>query len=129
MPAIAALTINDGQTTPVARTFSPVSTNGAKGEFADRSASIPAGFATISHEVRRPANASSAQRIVIGMNVPKVETVNGVATVTRFSSAKVELNLSNLSTEQERKDLLAFVRNYLAQASVATSVTNIEPFY
>lgn len=129
MPAIAAVTINDGQSTPVARTFSPVTTNGAKAEWAERSSTSPAGFLGISHEVRRPASAGAAQRIIIGFNLPVVETVNGVAQVTRYSSAKVEMNFANLSTESERKDLLAYVRNFLANASVATSVASIEPFY
>lgn len=129
MPAIAAISINDGQSTPVSHTFSPVTTNGAKAEWADRSPASPAGFLGISHEVRRPATASAAQRVIIGFNIPVMETVNGVATVTRFSSAKLEMNFANLSTEQERKDLLAYVKNFLTNASVATSVTDLEPFY
>lgn len=129
MPAIAALTIKDGASTPVDHTFSPVTTNGSKAEWADRSPASPAAFLGITHEVRRPASATAAQRVIIGMNIPVLETINGVATVTRFSSAKVELNFANLSTVQERKDLLAYVKNFLAQASVVTSVENLEPFY
>jgi len=129
MPAIASLSINDGQTTPVAHTFSPVTTDGSKAEFAERSASSPAGFYMLTHEVRRPATAAAAHRILIGLNVPVMATVNGVPTVVRNSSAQVILNLSNQSSEQERKDLLAYVKNILSNSSVATTVHNIEPFY
>lgn len=129
MPAIAALTINDGASTPVAHTFSPVTTNGSKAEWADRSSALPAGFLGISHEVRRPASALAAQRVVIGFNCPVVETANGVATVTRYSSAKLEINFSNLSTESERKDLVAYIKNFLANATVTSSLVNIEPFW
>lgn len=129
MPAIAALTVNDGNTTPVAHTFSPVTSNGSKAEFAERSAGTPAGNYILSHEVVRPSTAAAAHRIKIGLNVPVVATVDGSPTVVRNSSAQVILNLSNQSSEQERKDLLAFVANVLDNTSVKATVTNIEPFY
>lgn len=129
MPVIAALSINDGQTTPVAHTFSPTAVTGGKSEFAERTSGIPSGFQTISHEVRKPSSAGAAHRIVIGFNFPVVETINGVATVSRFSTAKVEINLSSLSTEQERKDALAYVKNYLGTTKCTESVVNVEPYY
>jgi hypothetical protein len=39
------------------------------------------------------------------------------------------LNLSQQSTLQEKKDLLAYVVNTLGLASMKTSVENLEPFY
>lgn len=129
MPALAAIAINDGATTPVAHTFAPVSTNGAKAEWADRSPASPAGFLGLSHEVRRPVSANAAQRVIIALNVPVMATVDGSPVVVRYSSAKLEMNFSNLSSEQERKDVLAYVKNFLANATVATSIQNLEPFY
>lgn len=129
MPQIAALSINDGQVAPVAHTFGVVTTTGSKAEWAERSSLIPAGYLGITHEVRRPASATAAQRLVLGFNFPVLETVNGVSTVTRYSSAKLEMNFSNLSTEQERKDALAYVKNTLANAGVIDSIVKIEPFY
>lgn len=129
MPAIAALTINDGATTPVARTFAPVSTTGSKAEWAERTSGQPAGFYSLTHEYVKPASPGSAHRIKIGLNVPVMATVEGVPTVVRNSSAQVIFNLSNSSSEQERKDMLAFVRNALANATVQTTVHNIEPVF
>lgn len=129
MPAIAALSVNDGASTPVSHTFAPVSTNGALAKFADRSPSIPSGFRTISHEVSSPNGTRTVHRIQMGFNVPVVATVNSVDTVVRNSSAQVTLNIHPDSTLQERKDLLAYVANSLGLASVKTSVENIEPFY
>lgn len=129
MPAIAAISINDGAATPVSRTYNPVTTNGSKAEWADRSAAIPAGFRTISHELRRPSSASAAQRIITTFHFPVIETVNGTSVVTRYSSAKVELNLAHLSTEQERKDVNALVANYLLHAQTKLSIQNLEPVY
>lgn len=127
MPAIAALSVNDA--VPAAHTFSPVSTNGSKAEWADRSPSIPSGFRKISHEVLPPSGTRTVNRITMGFMIPVVATVNGVDTVVRYSSAQVILNSHPDDTLQDRKDLLAYVANSLDIAAVKTSVENIEPFY
>lgn len=129
MPAIAALTINDGASTPVAHTFNPVSTDGAKASWADRSPSIPSGFRQISLNVEPPNGSRTVHRMTAGYMVPVVATVNSVDTVVRYSSAQVVLNIHPDSTLQERKDLLAYVANSLGLATWKTAVENIEPFY
>lgn len=129
MPAIAALTINDGQTVPVAKTFNPNTTDGARAEWADRSPSIPAGFRKISYEVLPPNGSRTVHRVLAGFMCPTVATVNSVDTVVRYNSAQVTLNLHPDSTVQERKDLLAYVANFLGLSSVKSSVENIEPYY
>lgn len=129
MPAIAALTINDGAATPVAHTFNPVTTDGATAKWADRSPSIPAGFRTVTHVMEEPKGQRTAHRVTMGFFVPTVATVNSVDTVVRFSSAQVILNIAPDSSLQERKDLLAYVANSLGLATVKTSVENLEPFY
>lgn len=129
MPAIAALSINDGAETPVAHVFSPVTTDGSKAGWADRAPGIPSGFRTISNDVRAPSGAGAAYRSVWGFNIPVTATVGDVVTVVRNSSAKVELNFSSQSTEQERMDLLAYVRNTLSLTAAEESVKNVEPFY
>lgn len=129
MPEIAALTINDGQSTPVAHTFNPETTNGAKAMWADRSPSIPAGFRKISYEVAGPNGNRTVHRLTAGFMMPTVATVDSVETVVRYSSAQVTLNIHPESTLQERKDLLAYVTNFLGLAEVATAVQNIEPYW
>ena len=129
MPAIATMAINDGQAAPVSHNFDPVTTDGSLAKWADRSPSIPAGYRTISHEVLPPAGGRTAHKITIGHYMPTVVTVAGVDTVVRFSSAQVILNIAPDSSLQERKDLLAYVANQLANANVKTSVQNLEPFY
>lgn len=129
MPAIAALSINDGLASPVAHTFSPVSTTGVKAKWADRSPTIPAGYRTISHEMAEPNGSRTVNKVTMGYMVPTVATVNAVDTVVRYNSAKVEFNLHPESTLQDRKDILAYVANSLDLALVKTSVENLEPFY
>lgn len=129
MPAIAALTINDGLVTPVAHTFAPVTTDGTQARWADRSPSIPSGFKTLDVNVQQPNGNRTVYRWQAGFSDPKVEAVNGVNTVTRYNSAQVTLNIHPDSSVQDRKDLLAYVANCLGLASVKTSVENLEPFY
>lgn len=129
MPAIAALTVYDGASTPVAHTFSPQSTTGARSQWADRSPTIPAGYRTISHELAEPNGNRTVHKVTMGFMVPVVATVDGSDTVVRYDSGQVVLNINPLSTLQERKDLLAYIANTLGLAAVKTSVENLEPFY
>lgn len=129
MPAIAAMSINDGLATPVAHTFSPQTTSGSKAQWADRSPSIPAGYRTISHELADPNGTRTVHKVTLGFMIPVVATVDGSDTVVRYNSAQVVLNVNPQSTLQERKDLLAYVANTLGNANVKTSVENLEPFY
>lgn len=129
MPAIASLTINDGLASPGAHTFAPVSTTGAKAKWADRAPTIPAGYRTIYHEMAEPNGQRTTNKLTFGFSTPTVATVDGSDTVVRYSSAQVVLNVHPESTLQERKDLLAYVTNFLSNATVKTSVENLEPFY
>lgn len=129
MPAIAALTIPDGQASPANHTFDPQTTDGSTAKWADRSPSIPAGFSTISYEVAGPQGNRTTHKLQAGFLLPTVAEVDGVDKVVRYSSAQVTLNIHPESTLQERKDLLAYVANFLGLAGVKTSVNNLEPYY
>ena len=129
MPAIAALSINDGLAAPVAHTFSPQTTDGSKAAWSDRSPTIPAGYRTISHEILEPTGNRTVNKVTMGFKVPVVAAVDGVDTVVRYDSAQVVLNVHPESTLQNREDLLAYVANFLGNATVKTSVENLEPFY
>lgn len=129
MPAITALTINDGATTPVAHTFSPVSTNGSKAEFADRSSATMAGFRVISDELRKPASPTGAWRRIIGYMFPVEAVVDGKTVVVDYDSAQVIFNFSQTSTDQRRKDAHAYVNNHIGLTSVKSAITGNEPWY
>jgi len=129
MPAIATLSINDGQASPAAHSFAPVSTDGTRAKWADRSPSIPAGFKLLSIEMAEPSGNRTVHKVTFGFTDPVVASVDGADTVVRYNSAKVELNINPDSTLQNRKDILAYVANCLDHASVKSAVENLEPFY
>lgn len=129
MPAIATLSVNDGQAAPVAHSFAPVSTDGARAKWADRSPSIPAGFKVLSIEMAEPSGNRTVHKVTLGLTDPVVAAVDGADTVVRYNSAQLVLNIHPDSTLQNRKDILAYVANLAANASVKTAVENLEPFY
>lgn len=129
MPALAPIVINDAETTPVAHTFDPVTTDGSLAQLANRTATSPKGFEILRMEVKAPANGSSAYRLLIGFNDPVEATVNGVQTVVRNCSADLRLNFSQDSTAQERKNLLKMMSNLFAHATVVTMADKLEPIY
>lgn len=129
MPAIASLVINDGQTTPVAHTFAPVTTDGETAKWADRSPTIPAGFKTLSIDVSPPTGSRTVYKHTTGLMDPTVATVNAVDQVVRYNSGQLVLNFHPESTVQERKNFLAYMVNAMSNASVKLSVENLEPFY
>jgi hypothetical protein len=129
MPAIGNIVINDDETTPGAHTFAPVTTDGSLAKLANRSGSMPSAFETLSVEMRQPASSNGAYRLIIKANDPVEATVSGVTSVVRNSSAELTLNFSQLSTSQERINLLKMMSNLLGHATIKSVAQNVEPIY
>lgn len=129
MPAFGNIAIADAETSPVTHTFAPVTTNGARADLANRSATIPTGYEKLQIELVQPKSASAAYRLAIGFNDPVEATVDGQVVVVRNNSASLQINLSQLSTAQERKNTLKLMANLLAHATIVSVVENLEPIY
>lgn len=138
MAQLANIVINDGQTTPVAHTFSPVNIdmNGVA-KLADRSGGISIGFPTLTLSVRTPSKGSPNYKIVGRVTVPTLEatspsTATGIQpapTVAYACLATIEFILPERCTLAERSNLLAYVKNYLANANWTTAVQTYEAIY
>jgi len=139
MTAIAALTLNDGAATPVAHTFSPVNIDQAGvARWADRSGGIALGYPVVSFSLRQPTKGSRNYRLTAKVVYPVLEQTSA-STATGIQPAPTkaydlafngEFILPERSTQQQRKDLLAFVKNYFANASVMTAaVEQFESVY
>lgn len=139
MSAIANIVINDGQTTPASHTFAPVTIDAASvAKWADRSGGISVGFPQLTYSLKNPSKDSKAYKLTAKVVLPVLEqtspsTSTGIQpapTVAYNLVANVELVLPERSTLQDRKNLLAYVRNYLANAAVITAgVENYEAVY
>lgn len=130
MPALANIAVNDGAPTPVSHVFSPVTTDGSRAQLANRvSGTTPKGMELLNIEVKQPANADGAYKVILTMYDPTEVTVSGITSIDRANSVKCELNFSQRSTAQERTDLGAMLSNALAHAIVKDVISKLEPIY
>jgi hypothetical protein len=141
MPAIAALTVADGESTPVNHTFSPAGINADGVAFYEnRVTGIQVGYESLSIGIRRPAkqaNGSRNNKVTLKMSLPTLE-VTSPATGTGIQPAPtkaydvmcaVEFVLPERCTKQERDNLLTMVANLLDNASVRTCIEELEAVY
>lgn len=147
MPALASLTVNDGQATPVAHTFTPVRLD-EKGvaTFYDRSSGIAIGFPRFTFSLKEPigiykAGAQSsgqrAYRSVMTIDVPKLESTSAATgtgispapTVAYVHSARIQLDMPERGTPADRSDLHAYAGNFLANATIKSALQNLEAFF
>lgn len=133
MAAIATLTLADGQVTPVNKTFTPMDCTSAMATWTDRSSGIAIGMpsVTLSETI-----GSESVKVLAKVQVPVLEVISGAdggytpsPKVAYTMFGKLEFILPNRSTLQNRKDIQAFVKNFLAQAVVTKAVEEFErPF-
>ena len=139
MTAIATLTIADGQATPANHTFAPVNIDQAGvARWADRSGGVALGFPVISFSLRAPTKTSRSYKLTAKVVTPVLE-VTSPSTSTGIQPAptkayditfNVEATLPERSTLQQRKDAYAFLKNFLANATVMqAAVENFESVY
>lgn len=130
MANLAPLVINDGTTpTPVAHTFSVASNSGGKSMWADRSSTTLIGNALIRHEYKSPTNPNEAHRILVSFTKPIEYISDGVTKVDHVNSFTFAVNASQAASAQERKDLYAYLKNLINDASFKSSIENMEPFW
>lgn len=138
MGAIAIMNLNDGATVPVSHAFNPqpdVMSNQAR--WVDRVGGIALGFPTVSLTMRMPTKASRAYKVVAKIVTPVLEvtsptTTTGIQpgpTLSYNLIANVDFVIPERSSLQQRKDLLAFLRNYLAHAVITSAVQDFDPVY
>lgn len=139
MAAIAPVVLNNGEATPVAKTFSPVNINSeGVAKWSDRSGGVAIGMPVITFSIKSPTKDSRVYRVNGKVTVPVLEqtspsTATGIQpapTLAYNLIANVEFVLPERSTLAQRKDLLAFAKNYLANATVITAaIENFEAVY
>lgn len=146
MPALAAITVNDGKATPVAHTFTPSGPdkNGVNMLY-DRSGGIAIGFPMLSTTLRSPLPASNngsstnarVYRATVKFIVPTLEvtspaTGSGIqpAPTKAFDTVvTMEFVLPERSTTADRADILAYAKNALGHATVVTLVRDLEDMF
>lgn len=146
MPALAPIVINDGASTPVAHTFNPSGPdkNGVTYLY-DRSGGIAIGFPSLALDLREPlpakaGQASYANRIfratakvvfpVLEVTSPTTGTgIQPAPTKSYDMTVKIEFLLPERSSLQNRKDILAYAKNILANGNMTSLVQDLEAIY
>lgn len=129
MPQIAPIGIADAAATPVTHTFAPVTTDGQRATLANRAASIPSGYEVLQLEFRPPSSASAPYRLIGKLKMPTVAAVLGLDEVVDLQTVNFDINFSQKSSGQTRKNVVKLLSGLFAHATVVTMVENTEPLY
>ncbi|DAD50596.1 coat protein [ssRNA phage Gerhypos.2_10] len=134
MPAFGNITINDGASTPLAHTFSPVKIDGDVATWADRSSGVPTKYYTLSASNRDPnGGTGQVNREQFSLVIPVVadgsDPLVKAGTVIRTLRFDGTYLIPVSSALQERKDLNALVKNFLASSVVTAMVQDLEHVY
>lgn len=149
MPAIAAIALLNGETTPVSHTFAPLGQDRSTGTwwFEDQSpritATSPLGWPRIGITVKRntavnpgDSSANRVNKVEVSIALPFLETLgtsgSGLTpapTIAYVERSKHEFFLSARDDLAMRKDILAYGKNVLANANVVDLVQNLTQFY
>lgn len=127
MTAFTNVVINDGKTTPVAHTFKTKSNDNRTTVWEDRVAGIPIGFPRM---VLSTQDTDVIRKVTLGFSIPTLEAVAGANAagftppqkVAYVHRCELVFKLPQRGTEQERKDLLAYVKNFLSNTAIAGDV-------
>jgi hypothetical protein len=119
MPALTSITINDGESTPVAHTFVPQSKTDTGLARLVESDGTPIGDNVVTVSLKRTPTKVKA-RLSLAMPVTVDETVNGVVSpkVVRTAYANIDFSFDPTSSLQERKNLAVLAGNALASGDV-----------
>ena len=128
---------DDTPTTPVVRTFYPAKKDDDLYTWHNRAAGIVVGYDALSIQTRLPSKTSKATVISIKLVTPVLEqtsasTSTGIQpapTVAYNCIGKLELVLPDRSTAQNRKDLLAMLRDLIDESLVTDNVVSLDPTY
>lgn len=121
------LIIKNGATTPVDKTFeAQISQNGETeaARWFERTAGVYTGFLKYSLLVRRGNGTNGSTKVVINLQQPKL---NMDSVLKHTSLAKVEFTIPDTATLDERRDLLAFVKNALSTPDFVSAVHDLKP--
>lgn len=135
MSQVSNIVINDGATTPVAHTFSPSRVAPDLVTYQDRSAGVVAGFNILTIGTRFADKKNGAQKVTVRIALPTLAVtapttttgIQPVPTAAYECFANIEFVLPSPSSVQNRKDLLAFVKNSIAHAVIQSAVVDLDP--
>lgn len=140
MNAFSSLTINDGQGTPVAHTFTARRIDSGIAKWQDISGGIAVGFPTITASLREPAKNGNGSRVYRGqikvvlpvLEVTNPSTYNGItpAPTKAYDCIMVtDFTFPERSDAQTRKNVRAYMANALANTDLKALIEDLNFVY
>jgi len=130
MPQFAPITVKDGASTPVDRTFNPRDiTNGVA--TLTESSGVPMGDNRLTMSLARTAAGKNKASFKLVLPVVQDGIVNGVTrpTLVRTSYVDVVMTFEDSSSEQDRKNARVLASNILNSAFSGTVVDKLQGIY
>lgn len=137
MSAIANLVINDGAATPVAHTLNPI-TSGTNAFYRDSISNVPIHGQIGVRIISKLDSGSGLNKVKMIIDVPSLEVITGTSTQSGYQAAPkvaysnkaiIDFIMPSRGTLQNRKDVLALLKNALANIQVEESITILAPPY
>jgi len=130
MSAITSMTLNDGQATPVAHTFVPLSHSPNEYMWRESGVSSVLAAVIVSMVFLKVKGNASLEKIRLKTSVPALETATGNNADGYTAAPKLAYNLASIqdfimplrATQQQRKDVVAYARNLAANAQVTDAL-------
>lgn len=143
MPVIGPVVINDGATTPVAHTFTPLGKDDNGVYWFEQTTPAPLNPLGAKRLGYKQVRALSDQKqlagttkVILTVHVPTLETLAnnsaGIVPPPQLAyreMARVEFTLADRSTQQERKDTRVLTLNLLGHAMTVSAVDLLQPTY
>lgn len=123
------ITIDNGEATPVAKSFSPEKVSPDQTTFTERSALSSAGFLRFSVGLSPANGGRKTNRVNIELSMPVLASAGGVSSVAYTGIFKGYFVIPDVMTSVERADLAAFVANALDNAQIRAVIKDLDPLY
>ena len=123
------IVLNNGDVTPVAKSFNPERVAPELSTFTERSAGVSAGFPRFGIQFSPASSKRATNRIDLSLDLPVLQTINGVSTVAYVGRFKGYFVVPDVMTAVERADLLAYASNALLNPQIAAVVKDLDPLY
>lgn len=142
MPAASNITINDGAATPVAHTFTPIGKDDKGVLWFEQTNPVPASPLEAKRIGYRQYRSTSGgtngvSKMVLTVALPTLETLGNNSagftpppTLAYRNAVRIEFDLPERGTKQQRKDLRTFVYNLLGAGTLPTgAIDDLLPIY
>ncbi len=142
MPAMQNVIINDGAATPVAHTFTPTGKDDKGVAWFEQTTPTPStpleakkiGYKQIRGNTAGKVNGVS--KVVYSISLPVLETLGNNSagilpppTLAYRVNARLEIDLPERSTKQQRKDLRSFLANFVVNAMPIANIDDLQVSY